>query len=257
MLNSFKQNIIAGVVLALTTTSASAEDVIKFATEAAFPPFNERADDGSIIGFEIDLGNEMCARINRECEFVAQEWDGMIPGLLSKRFDGIFASMSITAERKKKINFTDRYYKTPGAFVGPAGTKIDRSASDLGGLKVGTIPGTTECFVTKNYPDAKVQIYRNAEDMFLDVQAGRIDVVLADSIQADFGLLRPNPDIGYKFLGEPATDAKRFGEGIGIGVRKDDPEILALMNKAIAAVRADGTYDRLVQKYFGYDIYGE
>ncbi|MEP5759091.1 MAG: transporter substrate-binding domain-containing protein [Litoreibacter sp.] len=257
MPNNCKKTAIAGVVLALTTVSASADDVIKFATEAAFPPFNERADDGSIIGFEIDLGNEMCARISRECEFVAQEWDGMIPGLLSKRFDGIFASMSITEERQKKIDFTDRYYKTPGAFVGPAGTEVDRSASDLGGLKVGTIPGTTECFVTKNYPDADLQIYRNAEDMFLDVQAGRIDVVLADSIQVDFGLLRPNPDIGYEFLGDPATDAECFGDGVGIGVRKDDPEMLALMNQAIAAVRADGTYDRLVEQYFGYDIYGE
>lgn len=257
MLNTFRRTAIAGVVLALTTVSASAEDVIRFATEAAYPPFNERASDGSIVGWEIDLGMAMCEKMERKCEFVAQDWDGMIPGLLSNRFDGIFASMSITEERQKKIDFTDRYYKTPGAFVGPAGTEIDRSAPDLGGLKVGTIPGTTECFVTKNYPDADVQIYRNSEDMFLDVQAGRIDVVLSDSIQVDFGLLRARPDLGYEFLGDPATDPGCFGNGAGIGVRKDDSELRTQLNKAIAAVRADGTYDRLVQQYFGYDIYGE
>lgn len=165
--------------------------------------------------------------------------------------------MSITEERKKKIDFTDRYYKTPGAFVGAADLEIDRSAVDLGGVKVGTIPGVTECFLTKFHPEADVQVYRNAEDMYLDVQSGRIDTVLAPSVQVDFGLLRANPDLGYEFIGEPAVDAECFGEGIGIGVRKDDPEMLALINEAIAAVRADGTYDRLVEQYFGYDIYGE
>ncbi len=257
MLNNLKRTAIAGIMLTVTAVSASAEDVIRFATEAAFPPFNERASDGSITGFEIDLGMEMCARINRECEFVAQEWDGMIPGLLSNRFDGIFASMSITEERQKKIDFTDRYYKTPGAFVGPADLVIDRASVGLGGLKVGTLPGTTECYLNKNYPDASVQIYRNAEDMFLDVQAGRIDTLVADSVQVDFGLLRANPDLGYAFIGEPAVDADCFGDGVGIGVRKSDPELRALLNEAIAAVRADGTYDRLTQQYFGYDIYGE
>ncbi|SDX18724.1 polar amino acid transport system substrate-binding protein/lysine/arginine/ornithine transport system substrate-binding protein/histidine transport system substrate-binding protein [Ruegeria halocynthiae] len=237
--------------------TASADDVIRFATEAAYPPFNERAADGSIVGWEIDLGQAMCAKMERKCEFVAQDWDGMIPGLLSNRFDGIFASMTITEERKQRIDFSDKYYQSPARFVAKDGAAIDRAASDLGGLKVGTISGVTECFLNKHYPDTETAIYRSSEDMFLDLQSGRLDAILSESVQADFGLIRENPDDGFAFQGGPALDAECFGEGIGIGVRKDDAELRAALNEAIAAVRADGTYDRLVEEYFGYDIYGE
>ena len=248
---------LAGVMALVSLGAAAADNVIRFATEAAYPPFNERSPDGSIIGWEVDLGMAMCEKIHRKCEFVAQDWDGMIPGLLSKRFDGIFASMTITEERKKKIDFTDKYYQSPARFVARKETNIDRSATNLGGVKLGTLAGVTECFIQKHYPDAKVSIYRSAEDMYLDLHAGRVDSILSETVQADFGLIRKNPDAGYAFVGEPALDKQCFGEGIGIGVRKNDPELKALLNKAIAEVRADGTYDRIVAKYFGYDIYGQ
>ncbi|MXW85734.1 MAG: transporter substrate-binding domain-containing protein [Boseongicola sp. SB0667_bin_21] len=256
MYKSLKKLIAASAVLVATIGAASAEDVIRFATEAAYPPFNERAADGSIVGWEIDLGMAMCARIERKCEFVAQDWDGMIPGLLSNRFDGIFASMTITEERRQRIDFTNKYYQSPARFVSKEGVEIDRTAPDLGGIRIGTIAGVTECFVKKHYPDAQVGIYRSSEDMFLDLQSGRVDAILNESVQADFGLLRENPDAGYAFRGEPAIDAECFGEGIGIGVRKEDGELRELLNEAIAAVREDGTYDQLVDQYFGYDIYG-
>jgi lysine-arginine-ornithine-binding protein len=257
MLNQLKTLTVAGAMFAASTMGAVAQDVIRFATEAAYPPFNERAADGSIIGWEIELGMEMCARMERECEFVAQDWDGMIPGLLSNRFEGIFASMTITEERRARIEFTDKYYQSPARFVGVEGVEIDRSADDLGGIAVGTIAGVTECFLTAHYPGVTAKIYRSSEDMFLDLQAGRLDAVLSESVQADFGLIRENSDAGYAFIGEPALDATCFGEGIGIGVRKEDTELREALNEAIAAVRADGTYDRLVEEYFGYDIYGE
>ena len=245
-------------VLILASFGAAADDsVIRFATEAAYPPFNERAPDGSIIGWEVDLGMAMCEKIHRKCEFVAQDWDGMIPGLLSKRFDGIFASMTITEERKKTIDFTDKYYQSPARFVAKKDTRIDRPASNLGGVKLGTLAGVSECYIRKNYPDAKVSIYPSAEDMYLDLNAGRLDSILSETVQADYGLIRKNPGAGYAFVGEPALDKECFGEGIGIGVRKNDPELKALLNKAIAEVRADGTYDRIVAKYFSYDIYGQ
>jgi lysine-arginine-ornithine-binding protein len=237
--------------------AATAQDVIRFATEAAYPPFNERAADGSIVGWEIDLGQAMCAHMKRECEFVAQDGDGMIPGLLSNRFDGIFASMTITEERKQRIDFTDKYYQSPARFVSKDGVTIDQSAADLGGGKIGAIAGVTECYLNKHHPDADIAIYRSSEDMFLDLQSGRLDAILSESVQADFGLIRENPDAGFAFRGEPALDAGCFGAGIGIGVRKEDGDLRAALNDAIAAVRADGTYDRLVQQYFGYDIYGK
>lgn len=257
MIASIKKVVLASALILASVSSGAAQDVIRFATEAAYPPFNERAADGSIVGWEIDLGMAMCERIERQCEFVAQDWDGMIPGLLAGRFDGIFASMSITEERRNVIDFTKKYYQSPARFVAVEGTEIDRSAADLGGIRLGTIGGVTECFIRAHYPDAQMSTYRSAEDMYLDLQAGRLDAILSESVQADFGLIRQNPDAGYAFIGDPAIDADCFGEGIGIGVRKDDVELRGLLNEAIAEVRADGTYDKLVEQYFGYDIYGE
>jgi lysine-arginine-ornithine-binding protein len=257
MIAFMKKVALATAMVFASFGAAAADDVIRFATEAAYPPFNQRAADGSIVGWEIDLGMAMCEKMGRKCEFVAQDWDGMIPGLLSKRFDGIFASMSITEERKQRIDFTDKYYQSPAYFTGLKSTKIDRSAKDLGGVKLGTIGGVQECFLKKFYPDAQVSIYRSAEDMYLDLEAGRIDAILAESVQTDFGLIRKKADAGYAFIGEPAVDKECYGEGIGIGVRKEDTALKAALNKAIADVRADGTYDKLVTKYFGYDIYGQ
>lgn len=256
MNNALKKTLLAGVMLLASLAASNAEETLRFATEAAYPPFNERAADGSIVGWEIDLGMAMCEKMGRKCEFVAQDWDGMIPGLLAKRYDGIFASMSITEERKQLIDFTDKYYQSPAYFTAKEGTVIDRAASDLGGIKLGTISGVQECFLQKHYPDAKFSLYRSAEDMYLDLEAGRIDVILGESVQTDFGLIRKKPEAGYTFIGEPAQDEECYGEGIGIGLRKEDTELRAQINKAIADVRADGTYDELVQKYFGYDIYG-
>lgn len=247
--------LIGAIGLALMPTIVAAQD-ITFATEAAYPPFNFRAPDGSIQGFEIDLGNAICQKMNRKCSFVAQNWDGMIPGLLVKKFDGIFASMTITEERKKQIDFTDPYYKTGAAFVAAEGTKIDLNDKSLGGLKVGTIPGVAQCYLEKTYPDASVQVYQNAEDMFLDMGAGRLDVLFSDQIQLDTGLLKTERGKGLAFLGEAISEPGCFGEGIGIGVRKEDTELREALNKAIKEVRADGTYKAINDKYFSYDIFG-
>ncbi|WP_027061347.1 transporter substrate-binding domain-containing protein [Mesorhizobium loti] len=242
--------------IALMPAVAIAGDVT-FATEAAYPPFNFRAADGSIAGFEIDLGNALCKKMNRNCTFVAQNWDGMIPGLLVKKFDGIFASMTITEERKKQIDFTDPYYQTAASFVASDGTKIDFADKALGGLKIGTIPGVAQCYLEKTYPNASVQVYQNAEDMFLDVAAGRLDAVFSDRIQLDFGLLKTERGKGFAFKGDPVSEPGCFGAGIGIGLRKDDTELREALNKAIKEVRADGTYKTINDKYFSYDIFGK
>ncbi|MEO5757438.1 MAG: transporter substrate-binding domain-containing protein [Mesorhizobium sp.] len=248
---------LAGAIgIALMPMMAVAQD-ITFATEAAYPPFNFRAADGSIAGFEIDLGNALCKKMNRNCTFVAQNWDGMIPGLLVKKFDGIFASMTITEERKKQIDFTDPYYQTAAVFVAAEATKIDFADKALGGLKIGTIPGVAQCYLEKAYPNASVQVYQNAEDMFLDIGAGRLDAVFSDRIQLDFGLLKTERGKGFAFQGDPVNEPGCFGEGIGIGLRKQDTELREALNKAIKAVHDDGTYKAINDKYFSYDISGK
>jgi len=251
----------AGAALAVLVGPAAAtagDRVIRFATEANYPPFNERAPPyGKITGWEIDLGMAMCAKMNRKCEFVAQEWDGMIPGLLVHRFDGIFSAMTITPERRQKIDFTDPYYKTTARFVARKNLQIDRAAKDLGGLKIGTTPGVTQCYLSKYYPNAKIKIYQTSQDLFLDLQSGRVDAILTEPVQAEFGLIRQNPGTDLAFHGDPVQEPSCFGEGIGIGVRKDDTALRMALNKALAAVRADGTYHRLTMKYFGSDIFGK
>ena len=243
--------------ISFSSSVSAADDVIVFATEAAYPPFNERAADGTIIGWEIDLGMEMCKRINRECKFIAQEWDGIIPGLLAKKYDAIFAAMTITKGRAKIINFTNKHFHSPSAFVGREGDSVDFSDKTLGGLAIGTYPGTTQCYLESHYPNADFRIYKTAQDLALDANAGRIDLMVADMIQAEFGIMRVYPEQKYAFIGEPLVDPECFGEGAGIGVRKKDTELLELLNKAIDMVRADGTYQRLSNEYFGFDIYGD
>lgn len=243
--------------LLATSMMAKAEDTIRFATEGAYPPFNERSPDGSLIGFEIDLGQALCEKIKRKCEFLAQDWDGMIPGLLANKYDGIFASMAITEERKKKIDFTNKYYQTGGAFVARKGTTIDVNDKALGGKVIGLIPGTTECYLEKAFPGATVKVYKTADSLYLDLVSGRIDAALSDAIAIDFGLLKTERGKDMAFASEIFTDLECFGEGVGIGMRKDDTELREAFNKAIAEVRADGTYDKIAKKYFEYDIYGQ
>lgn len=247
---------LAAALIAMSTV-AKAEDTIRFATEGAYPPFNERSADGSLIGFEIDLGQALCEKIKRKCEFQAQDWDGMIPGLLANKYDGIFASMAITEERKKKIDFTDKYYQTGGAFVTRKGTTLDVSDKALGGKVIGTIPGTTQCYLEKAFPEATVKVYETADSLYLDLVSGRIDAALSDAIGIDFGLLKTERGKDMAFASEIFTDRECFGEGVGIGMRKDDTELREAFNKAISEVRADGTYDRIAKKYFAYDIYGQ
>ncbi|HTN96685.1 MAG TPA: transporter substrate-binding domain-containing protein [Nordella sp.] len=247
----------ATIMLLAGTSGTRAEDTIRFATEGAYPPFNERAADGSLIGFEIDLGMAMCDKIKRKCEFLAQDWDGMIPGLLANKFDGIFASMAITEERKKKIDFTNKYYQTGGVFVARKGTKLDTADKALGGKVIGTIPGVTQCYLEKAFPDATVRVYETADSLYLDLDSGRVDAILSDAIGVDFGLLKTERGKDMEFASEIFTDRECFGEGVGIGIRKDDTGLRDEFNKAIVELRADGTYDTIMKKYFQYDIYGK
>lgn len=251
-------SLLAGAVMLLAgMATAHAEDTIRFATEGAYPPFNERAADGSLKGYEIDLGMALCAKIKRTCEFQAQDWDGMIPGLLANKFDGIFASMAITEERKKKIDFTNKYYQTGGVFVARKGSKLDTADKALGGKVIGTIPGVTQCYLEKAFPQATVRVYETADSLYLDLESGRVDAIMSDAIGVDFGLLKTERGKDMEFASEIYTDLECFGEGVGIGMRKEDTELRDQFNKAIAELRADGTYDTIMKKYFEYDIYGK
>lgn len=237
--------------------SARAEDVLRVATEGGFPPFNWREADGTLKGFDVDIANALCEKLHRKCEIVAQDWDGMIPSLLAKKFDVIVASMAITDERKKRVDFTGKYWQAISRFVTKKGQGLDVSSDDLGGIRVGVQRGTIQaCYVAKHFPKANVSLYPSLDEGFSDLKAGRVDAFISETIQMKKELLDKPEGEAFAFSGPPAQDPGCFGEGVGIALRKGSDELQGALNKAILDIRADGTYQKIDAKYFDFDVYG-
>ena len=231
--------------------------MLRIGVEGAYPPFSWKEADGTLKGFDIDIALALCEKMGVECELVEQDWDGIIPQLLNKKYDAIVASMSITEERKKRVDFTNKYYNTPAKFVAKADAGFDDSASGLAGKVVGLQRGTIhQCYMEKAFPDVELKLYPTQEEVFQDLAAGRIDAQISDSIQALEGFLQTDAGAGYAFLGGDQFDLECHGEGAGIAVRKGNPELIAAFNNAIQAIRADGTYKAINDKYFEFDVYG-
>lgn len=248
----------SALLLIGTSGSVQAVDKLRVAVEGAYPPFSWKEPDGTLKGFDIDIASAVCVFTKRECVLVEQEWDGMIPGLLARKYDVIIASMSITEERKKKIDFTDKYYNTPAMLVAKAESGLTPTRAGLAGKRIGVQRATThQCHAEKVFTDSEIVLYQTQEEVFQDLVNGRLDVQLSDSIQAQTGFLAQPQGRGYAFLGDAINDKACFGEGAGFALRKQDKQLTELMNKAIAALRANGTYQRINDKYFKVDVYGE
>ncbi len=244
-------------VLALGVAGADAAEKLRIGVEGAYPPFSWKEADGTLKGFDIDIAWALCEKMGVECELIEQDWDGIIPALLNRKYDAIIASMSITEERKKKVDFTNAYYNTPAKFVAAADAGFDATAAGLSGKVVGVQRGTThQCYMEKAFPDAELKLYPTQEEVFQDLAAGRIDAQISDSIQALEGFLETDAGEGYAFLGGDQYDLECHGEGAGIAVRKGNSELIAAFNNAIQAIRADGSYAEINAKYFDFDIYG-
>jgi arginine/ornithine transport system substrate-binding protein len=194
-----------------------------------------------------------------EVELMAQDWDGIIPALLAKKYDCIIASMSITEERKKKVAFTDKYYQTPAKFVVKKGAIKEFSKEALKGKTVGVQRATIhDKYLTDNYGDTvAVKRYGTQDEVYLDLTSGRLDMLLADSIAISDGFLNKPEGKDFQFIGPDLTDPRWFGEGAGIAVRKEDKDLVGMLNAAIQQIRADGTYKKIQDKYFDFNVYGE
>lgn len=247
-------------VLAFNANMAGAKDwkKIRIGVEGAYPPFSSVTSDGKLVGFDIDIANALCAEIGAKCTLVQQDWDGIIPALLARKYDAIIASMSITDERKKKVAFTHKYYSTPAKFARKKGTAIEISKAGLKDKTVAVQRATThDNFVSGEFGEAvKIKRYATQDEAYLDAVAGRIDLLLADSVAMGEGFLNTDKGKDWEFVGRGYTDVKYFGEGAGIATRKKDKELVDILNKAIDAIRANGTYKKIQDKYFGFDVYG-
>jgi arginine/ornithine transport system substrate-binding protein len=251
--------LIAAAAITLLATGAQAQDKqkVKIGTEGAYPPFNSIDTNGELVGFDVDIAKALCDAANFECEFVVQDWDGIIPGLIAQKYDAIVASMSITDQRKEVVDFTDKYYQTPAKFVAAEGAGFDISPEGLAGKVIGVQRATThENFARAKFPEAEVRAYATQDEANADLVSGRIDLIMADSVALLDGFLNTDAGEGFEFVGPDYSDPAFHGEGVGIAIRKGEDDLRAAFNEAIDKIRADGTYQAIAEKYFEFDVYG-
>lgn len=237
--------------------SAEAGQKLKLGTEGAFPPFNYIDASGKLAGFDVDVGVELCKRMDADCELIAQDWDGIIPGLLAKKYDFIIASMFITNERKKVVSFTDPYYAAAMTHIAPKGADITSFTADgLDGKVIGAQSGTTQAdFIEKSYTNSEIRLYGTQDEANLDMANGRLDLMVGDVIPSVDWVTKTDDGACCEVVGEPITDPEYVGDGTGIAVRKEDNDLRLALNKALAEIIADGTYKQINDKYFTINVY--
>jgi polar amino acid transport system substrate-binding protein len=242
-------------------SSQAADDVIRFGVAAEpYAPFSVKDASGKWQGWEIDLMDAVCKQMKAKCEVVDVAWDGIIPALLEKKFDVIWSSMSITDERKKVIDFTDKYYFSPNVLVG---AKADTRTLDVTkpetfkALAVAAQTASLQAtYLQQKFAGvADLKIYPTLDDEVADLQAGRVDLIAASGIQISDFLKKPEGQAYEVKVALPQE--KMFGYGDGGGVRKEDTALRDRLNAALKAVHASGEYGAITKRYFDFDIYGD
>jgi arginine/ornithine transport system substrate-binding protein len=241
------------LVAALPVQAADANK-LRIGVEGNYPPFSQIGTDGKLSGFDIDLANALCAQIKAECTLVQQEWTGMIPALNAGKYDAIVASMDITEERKKSVDFSDKYYNVPSRFITKTGVSLTYTAAGLKGKRIGVLRNSQrDRALTEQFKDSEIVRYAKEADVYLDLAAGRVDTAFTSSIVGSESFLKKPEGKGFGFAGEPLY----FGEGAGIAMRKSDGALKERINAALKAIRGNGTYEKIRAKYFDFDIYGK
>ncbi|GHB18881.1 amino acid ABC transporter [Pseudovibrio japonicus] len=257
---SFKRFATVATFAVLASSQVQAEEwtKVRIGTEASYPPFAYTTSDGQLAGFEIDLGNALCAEMKVECEWMPVDWDGLIPGLVAGKYDAIMASMSITPERKERIEFSEKYYQTPPGVAVPKDSPItEATVEGMAGALVGAQSGATHAiFAEEVFTESDVSLYPTADEYKLDLESGRLDAAVDDVVVLSEWL---NSEDGNccKLLGTMAAIPEIHGEGVGVGVSKNDQDLADLFSKAVIALRENGTYKEINDKYFEFDAYGE
>ena len=273
-MNIIKKTIFSVLASLLIIGNVYASDKIKIGTEGAYPPWNSKDASGKLIGFEIELAYTLCRYIGKQCEVVEQDWDGMIPALIMRKFDAIMAGMSITAERQKAINFSQGYADEVASLAvmkgsslegldTPAGINLTKpNAAAKKALKTLTsaLAGKTVCVQTatihQNFLDSgdvgkvNVRTYKTQDEVNLDLASGRCDAALAAAVAfSDYAEKSGKPVV----LTGPTFSGGAFGNGVGVGIRKDDTQLLKAFNSAINKARKNGDISRIATKWFGFD----
>ena len=272
-MNVIKKFSLSMLITLFLSVSANA-DKIRIGTEGAYPPWNSKDASGKLIGFEVELAWTLCRYIGQQCEIVEQDWDGMIPALIMRKFDAIMAGMSITDERKKAINFSQGYADEVASLAVMKGSNLEGMQTSEGinltkksgavkkDLKTITqaLAGKTVCVQTatihQNFLESgdvgkvNVRTYKTQDEVNLDLASGRCDVALAAAVAfTDYAEKSKKPVV----LVGPTFSGGAFGNGVGVGIRKDDTELLKAFNSAINKARKNGDISRIATKWFGFD----
>ena len=249
-------------ILAALSFPALAADNLRIGIEGEYPPFSEVNTKGELIGFDVDIAKALCEQMNKQCELVQVSWDGLIPALKTEKIDAIVASMSATDERKKSVDFTDKYYSSNGRLVLKADQAStindDNLAESLNGKVLGVQRATVhDRFATAELADkvGEIRRYNSQDEVNLDMQAGRVDLTLVDQIAILTGFLDQEEGAGYAFAEPVFSDPQYYGEGISIAVRKGDDQLREELNEAIQGIRENGKYKTINDTYFSEDIY--
>ncbi|MCM2129941.1 transporter substrate-binding domain-containing protein [Larsenimonas rhizosphaerae] len=242
-----------GAALVAGTAQAKDYDTVRIGVDIPYVPMEYRQPDGTLAGFDIDLGNALCEQAKLKCNWVIQGWDGIIPGLQARKFDAIMSSMTINDDRKKQILFSDPYMTPPSAWFTPEKSTLETpDKASLKGMNIGVQRGTVQDnYVTDMFGDeASIKRYATADDVAVDMEAGRLDIAFLDYPTGKAALV-DSKDGKFKTVGDMLTEPKKyFGEGFGIAFRKRDRELADTFNKALAELKSNGTYNSLYSKYF-------
>jgi polar amino acid transport system substrate-binding protein len=228
---------------------------VRIASEGARPPYNY-LENNKLAGFEIDLARDLCARMKVSCSFIARDWDGLIPGLLEHRYDAIMAALEITGEARRKIAFTKPYIRMPSAFItSKQRAVLDTSPGGLVGKAIGVESGGThEAYLDDVYKQSEIRPYATFGEAILDLAEGRLDAVIGDKDAiAEYMKTRKEAQCCV-LAGDVPRDPAYFGEGIGIGLRKEDTALKAMFEKALDSCLTDGTFAKITAKYFAFKI---
>ena len=230
------------------TDSASTEDnVLRIGTEGAYAPFNYTNADGTLGGFDIEIANAICDDMKMTCDIMAQDWDGIIPGLKAGKYDAIVAAMSVTPERAQQVAFTDPYFSNALVFLAKKDSRFDPSnSSDIDSHSIAAQRSTISSqWLEKAYPKANMKLYDTLSNAFLDLGAGRVDAMISDKLPAIEWLSSPSGS-NYVLKGEEID----INDNFAIAVRPNDKALQAKINTSLANIKSNGTYDKVNQKYF-------
>ena len=254
---------VAVAVGTMLAAQAAHSETLRVGMECTYAPFNFKTASGELDGYDVDVSKGVAKIIGADLEYVCQEWDGMIPALLANKFDLVIASMSITDKRLEKMDFSGPYRFSTGQLVGSKKLKVnlfddagEPIPANFKGLTVGLERATTYShWFEEVLPEAKVTLYDSNEALYLDLQNGRTDLIMTNPMKAYLRFLSQEDGSDFELKGPTVDEEKYFGIGVGIGLRKGQPELRERLNAALKQLINSGELEGYAKKYFPFKLH--